>query len=155
MPGQPTFVRGQLDELRLELSLERWTDGITLVGPLARVVQVGFWRPLDLEDRRTTRLKTALRKKVPKLLAAAQGARTILVLEDRDMRMSAPAFVSRALAAAAGTAVLPDVIYLMNVTSGNPLLTPIYSSQIWWHEGEHGWLTFSDARSAAFNRLDP
>ena len=40
----------------------------------------------DLEDRRTTRIKIAIRKKCPKLQECkTEGARTVLVLESNDI----------------------------------------------------------------------
>lgn len=80
---------------------------------------LGWWRPVHFEHLRSVRLSETLRTKVPKLLQAHSTARTILVLEDRDMHMSAPAFVSQAMQAAVGTGDLPDVIYLLNVTTGS------------------------------------
>lgn len=154
VPGRPTFVRSRIDRPNLEVSLERWVADIGFVGPLAHVVPVGFWRPSDLEDRRGTRLEVALRRKVPKLLAADDSARTILVLEDRDMHMSAPAFVSRALGRI-DAVELPDVIYLLNVTAGDPLLTPIYASRRWWHDDNHSLLTFPAPWASHFNGLEP
>lgn len=151
-PGEPTYVRGRLSRPSLEVSLERWTAAFRFVGPLARVMRVGFWRPVDLEERRQARLAEAVRQKVPKLLAAADQARTILVLEDRDMYMSAPAFVSRAMAALEA-ADLPDVIYLLNVTAGDPLLTPIYMDGNWSHNHDRGLMTFPPQRAAQFNGL--
>lgn len=152
VPGQPPFVRTRIHRPSLEVCLERWIADIGFVGPRAHVVPVGAWRPADLEQKRRNRLERALRDKVPKLLAAANQARTILVLEDRDMCMSAPALVSRALATIERVE-LPDVIYLLNVTSGDPLLTPIYASGRWWHEHKHGLLTFPPARAASFMGL--
>lgn len=152
IPGRPTFVRSRIDNPSIELSLQRWVADIGFIGPLARVIPISFWRPADLEERRSTRLEVAVRAKVPKLLAAATDARTILVLEDRDMYMSAPAFVSRALARIQG-ADLPDVIYLLNVTAGDPLLTPIYTSGQWWHERNHPLLTFESEWAREFNGL--
>lgn len=153
-PGRPTFVRSRIGRPRIELSLERWIADVGFVGPLAHVIPIGFWRPVDLEVRRGTRLKVAMRDKIPKLLAAAAKARTILVLEDRDMHMSAPAFVSRALVRIQGVA-LPDVIYLLNVTAGDPLLTPIYTSGQWWHENNHPLLTVASEWASEFNGLLP
>jgi hypothetical protein len=154
-PGSPTYVREVVGADRLEVSLARWTDEIGIVGPLSRVVTIGLWRPDDLEDRRNARLGASLHRKVPKLLAAYPGSRTILVLEDRDMSMSAPGFVSRALASAAGTDRLPDAIYHLNVTAGNPLLTALYSQGSWWHEQTHGTLlSFSEERATRFNGLE-
>jgi hypothetical protein len=154
VPGRPTFVRSQFERPRIEASLERWIAGVGFVGPLSHVIPIGFWRPVDLEERRGTRLEVAMRDKVPKLLAAAPGARTILVLEDRDMHMSAPAFVSSALARIQD-AGLPDVIYLLNVTAGDPLLTPIYASGQWWHENNHPLLTFALDWAREFNGIAP
>jgi hypothetical protein len=72
------------------------------------------------------------------------------------MRMSAPAFVSEAMRSVAQKGRLPDVVYLLNVTFGNPVLLPIYDSGVWWHDTRNtGWLVFSDARSAEFNTFDP
>jgi hypothetical protein len=68
--------------------------------------------------------------------------------------MSAPAFVSRALASARRPE-LPDVIYLLTVTAGNPLLTPIYRSGRWWHEHDHGLLTFPTEWVVRSNGLEP
>ena len=152
VPGKPTFVRGQIDHPPLEVSLERWIADVGFAGPLARVVSVGFWRPGDIEERRKARLEETLVRRLPKLLAAADGARTILVLEDRDMHMSAPGLVSRALASLQPVQ-LPDVIYLLNVTAGDPLLVPIYDSTQWWHDNNHGMLTFSTDAAARFNAL--
>ncbi len=70
------------------------------------------------------------------------------------MHMSAPAFVSRALASA-HRCELPDVIYHLNVTAGDPLLRPIYAAGQWWHEHEHGLLTFSRESVVRFNGLEP
>ncbi len=154
LPGRPTFVRSRTDRPSIELSLERWVADIGFVGPLAHVIPISFWRPANLEERRTTRLGTAMRDKIPKLAAAAAGARTILVLEDRDMHMSAPAFVSRALVEIEGVA-LPDAIYLLNVTHGDPLLTPIYTSGRWWHEENHPLLTFPSAWASKFHSFTP
>jgi hypothetical protein len=154
VPGTPTFVRGRIQDPDLELSLERWTDSTRLRGPLAQVVRVGFWRPADLESRRAVRMASALNSKLPKLLSACAGARTILVLEDRDMFMSAPAFVSRAMAADAPES-LPDVIYHLNVAAGDPVATPLYAHGSWWHEQGHGLLTFPTSRAARFNGLEP
>lgn len=155
--GSPTFISGRVDRVPFDLDLERWIDSVGFVGPLARVVRASYWRPLDLEERRVERLRRTLLRKVPKLLAACgDEGRSVLVLEDRDMHMSAPAFVSRALKKASDGVALPDVTYLFTQTGGNPLVQRIQEGYTWWHDGYgSGWMTFSDAWSDKLNALTP
>jgi hypothetical protein len=40
--AKPTFGRGSIESPSLELSLERWIADVSIIGPLARVVLMGF-----------------------------------------------------------------------------------------------------------------
>ena len=52
----------------------------------------------DLEERRTTRIETAIQKKSPKLLACkTEGARTVLVMESNDIPLTNHQVVTEAL----------------------------------------------------------
>jgi hypothetical protein len=81
-------------------------DGVLLVSRIA---------PGDVEEQRALRLRRALDRKCPKLqLCKAEGARTVLVLEDADISLSNHALIGDGLAAAfEGRADLPDEIYLV------------------------------------------
>ena len=155
-PGVSGLVRGEHPEVPFRWAL--WQalsfDAAGLVGPNARVVQVSFSKPANLEEQRVTRLRRALDEKVPKLLeAAGNSCRSILVIEDRDTVFSAPAFVSRALEMASDGRQLPDVIYLLDTGRGNPNMLAVYESGVWAHSGEawYDWKGFSIARSSELN----
>jgi hypothetical protein len=152
-PGTPIDVVGQPDGVPFELHLWRVTDEVEILGPLRHVVRVSLGRPEDLEERRRRRLQRALRKKVPKLLRAAGDGRSILVLQDEDLQMSAPGFVSRALQAVAADQPLPDTIYLFNTVTGNPHLERIQHVGGWWHDDASlgGWQAFPPERVAQYN----
>lgn len=150
--GVPTWVEGVVEPSRLRIGMERMTDSWNLVGPLARLVKIGWWIPAKLQQRRAARLQVALDAKVPKLLAAGAD-RSILVFEDRDMYASAPAFVSEALQAASAGRRLPDVVWLFNVTAGNPLATPVWDGSHWWHEHGPDVETFPRARCGEYDAL--
>jgi hypothetical protein len=72
--------------------------------------------PKDYEDLRQERMKTAMRKKLPKLQACKEaGARTILVLENGDMALTNHWAVYEAVVAAlAGRADRPDEVWLVD-----------------------------------------
>ena len=151
--GEPTYVRGRLDHFDVDTALERVTNA-NLTGLWEQVVQVHEWLPPDLEHLRRTRLTRALDKKVSKLLDCT-GSRTILVLEDRDWSTSAPGLVSRALQEAADGTQLPDAIYHLNVTAGNPLVSLLYSADGWWHENSRTFIPLPQADLTTFNAYDP
>ena len=68
------------------------------------------------------------------------------------MAMSAPRFVSLALASEA--ARLPDAIYHFNVTAGDPLITPILLDGTWWHDRPFPISRLPAARVAEYFRYD-
>ena len=105
-----------------------------------------------MEGRRAASLQVSLDAKVPKLLAASPGARTILVLENRDFATSAPKFVADALAGLEAPA-LPDAIYEFDVAHGNPLLSGILVDGVWWEGLTVRSETFPEARYLRFNSL--
>ncbi len=138
-PGINGLVWGEHPEVPFRWAL--WQalsfDAAGLIGPNARVVQITFAKPANLEELRMTRLRRALDEKVPKLLeAAGNSRRSILVIEDRDAVFSAPAFVSRALELASDGRPLPDVIYLLDTGRGNPHMLAVYDAGVWAHAGD-------------------
>lgn len=151
-PGTPTFYAGYVGSVRLEVGLERWTDSIGCIGPLARVIQVGFWRTDELEVHRAVRVRKALDDKVSKLLTAAPGSRTVLVVEDRDLAMGSPRAISEALAEVC-VGPLPDAVYHLAVKGADPVATRLYESGRWWHEMGGPLISFDSETSATFNRL--
>lgn len=156
-PGNPIYLAGSDPTIPLEWALWRMLpDSVGLVGPYARVIQIGYLRPPTLEAMRTERLTRALDSKVPKLLAAAAGRRrSILVLEERDTVLSSPMDVSYALEAAASGRDLPDVIYLLNTRMGDPLLCVIWQHGQWAHQTDDPfwWRTFDPLRASQLNMM--
>lgn len=74
--------------------------------------------PVDYESLRRDRIRTAMKKKLPKLQAWKQaGARTLLVLENGDMSLSNHwVILEAAEAALAGRPDRPDEIWLVDTT---------------------------------------
>lgn len=158
VPGSSGAIVGQHPDVPFRWAL--WQalpfDAAVLVGPNARVVQISFAKPVDLEEQRIVRLRRALDEKVPKLVGSAgDSCRSILVIEDRDTVFSAPAFVSRALEQASYGRALPDVIYLLDTGRGNPQMLAVYEAGVWAHSGDGGydWKGFSAARSSELNLM--
>lgn len=102
----PGFPYGVTLRREAPWSLSARHDGVLLAGRFA---------PEELERRRATRLREALNRKCPKLHHCKQeGARTILVLEDRDISLSNHVLIGGVLAAlVAEHPHLPDEIYLV------------------------------------------
>lgn len=155
-PGLNGLVWGEHPDVPFRWAL--WQalpfDAAGLIGPNARVVQISFAKPADLEELRVARLRRALDEKVPKLLeAAGNSCRSILVIENRDTAFSAPAFVSRALEMASNGRPLPDVIYLLDTGRGNAHMLAVYDAGVWAHASEawYDWKGFSIARSSELN----
>lgn len=72
--------------------------------------------PKDYEELRQDRMKTAMRKKLPKLQVCKQaGARTVLILENGDMALTNHWVVYEAVVAAlAGRVDRPDEVWLVD-----------------------------------------
>ena len=150
------WLEGTDDEVPFSWTLCRLLPGnAAVVGPLKDVVQVRFARPRNLELMRSERVGVALERKLRKLHAAAEtGRRSVLVLEDRDMLMSSPIEVSRAVASVSAGRVLPDVMYLLNTTMGNPLAGVLFSAGVLAHEiGDVRWEQFSVRRCGQLNAM--
>jgi hypothetical protein len=77
--------------------------------------------PPNYETLRLNRIKTAMKKKLPKLEKwKADGTRTILVLENRDMALSNHGEIYDAVESAlAGQAYVPDEVWLVDTTIDN------------------------------------
>jgi hypothetical protein len=155
--GEQIYISGTHPDIRFGWSLWQCIPNtIRLIGPNARVVQISYARPDNLEELRIARLQTALRAKIPKLLdAAGRTRRSILVIEERDTHLSSPLHVSRALRIGAGGDQLPDAIYMINTTMGNPLACIIYEAGNWSQDGDDPfrWHTFTDTRSSQLNMM--
>ncbi|MDF2366308.1 hypothetical protein [Sneathiella sp.] len=80
---------------------------------------VSRYAPEDVEIHRAKRLGIALDNKCPKLhLCAAEGARTVLILEDNDVALSNHILIWEALSEVmAGREDLPDEIYLVDTST--------------------------------------
>ena len=83
--------------LSYKIELRRWPNASTIgrdAGSLEIMRSVGA----DLEDRRTTRIETAIQKKSPKLRGCkTEGARTVLVMESNDIALTNHQVVAAAL----------------------------------------------------------
>jgi hypothetical protein len=77
--------------------------------------------PSNYENLRLNRIKTAMKKKLPKLEKwKADGARTLLVLENRDMALSNHGVIYDAVESAlAGQTYVPDEVWLVDTTIDN------------------------------------
>ena len=155
-PGLSGVVWGEHPEVSFRWAL--WQalsfDAAGLIGPNARVVQISFAKPANLEELRVARLRRALDEKVPKLLeAAGDSCRSILVIEDRDTVLSAPAYVSKALEVASEGRQLPDVIYVLDTGRGDPHMLAVFDAGVWAHSADawYDWKGFSVARSSELN----
>ena len=98
-----------------EVSLHRWPRSWH-VKKFAIVQNINE----DLEAARRARMLRAYKKKAPKLAAwQAQGARTILILEDNDIQNSSEHLVAEALLHAERNTGCgkPDEVYLVNTFS--------------------------------------
>jgi hypothetical protein len=157
VPGESIFIRGQHADVPFEWTLHRAVDdSVALIGPTVHIVGVSYIKPADLEARRQARIVRALDAKVPKLLVAARPNRySILVVEERDRVMSSPAHVARALRAVAEGRDLPEAIYLVHTTIGDPLAMPLLEGGNWLHEGSDPfrWCQFPLERVLEFNSL--
>ena len=93
--------------------------------------------PDDIEPLRRERIGTALRSKQPKLgHRKAQGARTILVLENGDMILSNHALVGEHIAALLSKRQWwLDQLFLMDTTTSNWTLLRWDWEIGWWFEG--------------------
>jgi hypothetical protein len=152
--GVDHWVEDTLATTGLRVGLHRFTDSMRLVGPWARLVQVRWWIPAKLLNHRARRLAETVEGRFPKLLAAGPvGTRSVLVLEEVDIYSSAPFYVSEALQLAVGDRPVPDAIYLFDAVHGNPVATPIWNGQRWWHEHSFAPSTFSAQRCGEFNAL--
>ena len=102
-PGIPYEVTLQREA---HWSLSSRHDGVLLVARMA---------PEDVQELRIARLGRALKRKCPKLQRCrADGARTVLVLEDGDIALSNHVLIGEGLARAMeDQADLPDEIYLV------------------------------------------
>ena len=158
VPGQSILLRGHHADVPFEWTLHRAVDdSVDLCGPLVHVVGVSYSMPQDLDARRQARLSRALDDKLPKLLGAAQPRRfSILVVEERDRVLSSPAHVAKALHVAAGGRKLPDAIYLVHTTIGDPCAMPIYEAGEWRFQKSDPfrWHQFSQHRVGQFNPLN-
>ena len=97
--------------------------------------EIGWWMPEPAKGRllftrfappnyealRLNRIKTAMGRKLPKLGKwNADGARTVVVLENRDMALSNHGVIYDAVESAlAGQADVPDEVWLVDTTIDN------------------------------------
>jgi len=100
-PGVPFQVRLHRSERGIESLTGRFNTSLTID---------------NLEDRRKERLQETCRKKFPKLKAwKDNGARSVLVLEDRDIQLSNAEVVFEALRQLdRSDGMVPDEIYLID-----------------------------------------
>jgi hypothetical protein len=104
--------------------------------------------PEDVEALRSDRLRQALADKCPKLQRCKEeGARTVLVLEDRDMSFSNYVLIGDALTGLLEERPdLPDEVYLVE-TAANPWAIRLMKyEENYLPEG--GWVEFEEATLA-------
>ena len=100
-------------------------DGVLLAARIA---------PEDVEDLRAARLEEALIRKCPKLqLCKNGGARTVLILEDRDISLSNYMLIGDRLAGILeARAGVPDEIYLVETSLDQWEVRPMkYDDECW------------------------
>lgn len=107
-------------EVGFPLSLHRWS---VQAGPLRGEFRVSYMVPGDLEAARLERVRESCARKCPKLAVWKRdhGARTILVLEDRDDQLTNHQRVFETLSRAEeGLENGPDEVFLVSTFLDNP-----------------------------------
>jgi hypothetical protein len=121
--GQPPLVP-------VEVVLSAWPPSTTGNGGQLRIWRFGDSDASSMLERRIARLRVALTKKLPKLLAHAP-ARTVLVLEDVDHAMSNVSDVWVALRRAADGVALSDTIVVVETAVAPHTGTIVYDAGRW------------------------
>jgi hypothetical protein len=116
---QPNGYRGvratEIDGITLSLSLEvHWSENGHHDGALFLARFVGE----DVEEQRRIRIRTALDKKLPKLMACrSDGDVTVLILEYADIALTNQVLVAQALEAELVGRDCPDHIFIADTTN--------------------------------------
>jgi hypothetical protein len=113
----------------VEVTLSAWPPSAVEAGGQLTIWRFGENDAAAMLERRAARLRIALTRKLPKLLAHAP-AQTVLVLEDVDLAMSNISDVWVALRRAAEGLALSDTIVMIETTV-SPLGTVLYESSRW------------------------
>ncbi len=145
--------RGTPTGVSFEVSLIRMAGHFQFHELTAQVVMIEP-RPSDgIDRRREERISRSLRNKCPKLLKEAGDGRSILVLEDRDLRYSSPASLVSCLRTVCAGIDLPDLVALLDVTAGNPLVWRIFDDGNWAEISSICPQTFPGHRCGELNRM--
>jgi len=129
--GGRHMAKGGTPDLPFTITLARWPRDVDDVLP---DVEIRWWCPPDLEERRRERLVVALQKKLPKLTAAeAEGHRGVLVLESDDIQLSNLIDIRVALLAAAAEVEdpLPSWIVCWEQVGGSAFVSMLRSDGGW------------------------
>jgi hypothetical protein len=119
-PYSATPLGDTIPGVDFPLSLHRWS---VQAGPLRGEFRVCYVAPRNLEAARLERLRESCTRKFPKLAAwkRDQGARTVLVLEERDNQLTNHQLVFEALSRAEeGMADAADEVFLVSTHRANP-----------------------------------
>jgi hypothetical protein len=129
--GGRHMSNGGPPDIPFPITLARWPRHVDDVLP---EVSIGWWRPPDLEERRRERLVVALRKKLPKIAAAAaEGHQGVLVIESDDIQLSNSVDIHVALlgAAAAVEDPLPSWIVCWEQVEESAFVSTLRSDGEW------------------------
>ena len=99
---------------------------------------LGATPPAEIDDKRLKRLGTSLKKKSPKLhLCKAEGAITVLILENQDFALSNHVLIGDAVCCLIADLIdRPDEIYLVDTSIETWTVHRLTHGDSCWPEGE-------------------
>ncbi len=134
-------VKDEHSCLNCTVELLRWRNG-TVIGRKPGFVQTVLDYPKDLEGFRTERIRRAFSDKFPKLAkCGAEGARTVLILESRDVAHTRFDLIGAQLPTLLSEhACVPDEIFLVEPYDSLWFVYPMkYDKGHWPEEGMPQW----------------